>query len=113
MIERKSIFVAALVLVILFIGYKIAFAVINITVDDANSRGVELYATAVKYALTEYAYKHGTFTDNVEELKINVLTKVECDEIKVSYNGKVDLYGCSVENSKQKYNYVDGKVEKE
>ena len=53
--------------------------------------------------------KHMTaLTD--DELNIVLTTEVECKDKKLYSNGNVELYGCTVEDSKIKYNYVNGKV---
>ena len=108
--NKKSIFITASVLILLFVSYEIVSKVINTTLDDANRRGIELYASTVKYAYTEYIYKNGFSPNSIDELNIVLTTEVECKDKKLYSNGNVELYGCTVEDSKIKYNYVNGKV---
>ena len=116
--NKKSVFITISVLLLLYAAYKISSAVIDRSIDDANKRGVELYASAIKYAYTAYMYSHIEttnlyFTGNVDDLNIRISTKVECEEKSIDDNGDVTLYGCRVENSKRKYKYIDGRVERE
>lgn len=110
---KKSIFIAVSVLILLLTSFLIVSKVINTTLDDANRRGIELYASTVKYAYTSYIYKNGFATNNIDDLNINITTKVECKEKKLYLNGVVELHGCTVEDSKIKYSYIDGRVVKE
>lgn len=116
--NKKSVFITISVLLLLYSAYKITHVVIERTVDDANKRGVELYASSIKYAYTAYMYDHVettdiVFTGNIDDLNIKVSTQVECKEKSVDGKGNVELHGCRVENSKRTYKYVDGKAEKE
>lgn len=113
MINKKSVFITVSVLVIIFLGYKISSSVIKNTVDDANKRGIELYASALRYAYTNYLYKNGFEIADVNDLNVKVTTKVECEKKRITVDGDVYLEGCSVENSKEKYKYTNGSVERE
>ena len=111
--SKKSLFIVISTLLILFIAYRVSSAVITRTLDDANRRGLELYASTVKYAYTDYIYKNGLNLVEVDELKVEVSIKVECEEKRISYNGNVELKGCTVDGSKTKYSYINGKVWKD
>ena len=111
--NKKSIIIVSLVLIFILTFNEIIIYVINFTVDGANKRGIELYASSLKYAYANYMYKNGFYVDDIDDLEVTISTKVECEQKKISYDGKVELHGCKVENSKIKYKYVAGKVERE
>lgn len=113
MVDKKSIFISIFVLVLLFISYRVVTTAINNTVDEANRKGVELYASSIKYAYTSYIYRNGTLDVNIDDLEIKITVQVNCEEKKLTSSGSVELYGCTVENSKIKYKYVNGRAERE
>ena len=113
MVNKKSVFITVSVLVILFLSYIVVRSVILKTVDDANKRGIELYASSLRYEYTRYLYSNGLEVANLDDLRLDITTKVECEKKSITKEGVVTLEGCSVENSKQKYSYKNGKVEKE
>ena len=111
--NKKSIFIVISVLILLLVFYELILYIINFTLDDANKRGVELYASSLKYAYTDYIYNNGFYIEDINNLEVKITTKVECEEKKIFSTGIVELHGCRVENSKAKYKYVNGKVERE
>lgn len=112
-LNRKAFFVLVSAMTITYIVYRIVIGLINNTVDDANRRGMELYISAIKYAQISYEFNNGVSADNINDLDIKVITKVECKEQKIDINGNIELHGCTVDDSKAKYGYVDGKIIKE
>ena len=109
--NKKSIFIVISVLILLLVFYELILYIINFTLDD--KRGVELYASSLKYAYTDYIYNNGFYIEDINNLEVKITTKVECEEKKIFSTGIVELHGCRVENSKAKYKYVNGKVERE
>ena len=111
--SKKSIFIAVSVLLILFISYRIAKKTIINSIDSANERGLELYASQIKYAYAkEYLNKQGTSEIDLDSLYIKTTIDVVCEEKNVNIKGNIKLMKCSVDGSKTKYNYINGKVEK-
>ena len=111
--DKKSIFITVSVLIFLFISFRVVYAIVNSTLEDGERRGVQLYASTIKYAFTEYTYRNGFSTYSVDDLNVETSTRVECEEKILYVSGDVELHGCTVENSKKKYKYVNGKVERE
>lgn len=111
--NKKSLFITITVLILLFISYKFVSGLISRTLDGANKRGIELYASTIKYAYTDYIYRNGFTNVNIDDLEIKITTKVECEEKKLYSTGMVELHGCTVDDSKIKYSYINGKVERE
>ena len=109
---KKVMFFAICIAVGGFAIYKIANNVIADEVDNANERAVELYANAIKLSTV-------TINNVMDEGKsvdynsIDIGTNVKCDKVRVSNIGDVELHGCTVENSKTKYKYTNGKAKKE
>ena len=101
------------VLLILGISYKIVSSVVSDTVDKANKRGVELYANSLRYAYTAYMYSHDGNTIDLDDIDINITTKVICAKKTVTQEGNIELYGCSVDGSKKTYKYVNGEAKRE
>lgn len=112
--NKKSIIIVISVLLILFIGYIIAKRSVENALDDKNRRGIELYVTEVKYAYARaYLNKSGDVSVNIDDLNIKVNVDVKCEEKHIDSYGTVELKGCTVDNHKAKYSYINGKVEKE
>ena len=112
--NKKSIFIAISVLLILFISYEIVKKTIIDSVDDANKRGFELYASQIKYAYAkEYFDKQNVDEIDLDSLYIKTTINVVCKEKNIDKNGNVKLTSCSIDGSKAKYNYINGKIERE
>ena len=111
--NKKSIFIAVSVLLILFISYEIVKKTIIDSIDDANRRGLELYVSQIKYAYAkEYLNKVNIEEIDLDSLYIKTTIDVVCKEKFADRYGNVKLTNCSVDGSKTKYNYIKGKVER-
>ena len=112
--NKKSIFIAISVLLILFISYKIVKKTIIDSIDETNMRGLELYASQIKYAYAkEYLNKQGTDKINLDSLYIESTIDVVCEKKSIDRNGNIKLVRCSVDKSNIKYNYTNGKAERD
>lgn len=111
--NKKVFILLVLVISISLVIYKVILNVIDDAVDNANQRGIDLYVSAINYAYTAHYYKTGEKPKSIAELDINITTKVKCVEEKIDKNGKIELHGCTVENSKVKYGYINNKIVKE
>ena len=110
--NKKAFFVLSVAMIIMYIIYRIIVGVIDNTVDDANKRGIEEYVSAIRLAYAGSLLNGETIT-NIDDIDINITTKVECEEKSLSLDGIIELHGCRVEDSKRKYSYVNDKVEVE
>ena len=111
--NKKSIIITASVLFLLFISYRVASKAVSVTIDDANTRAIELYASTIKYAYTKYIYANENNEFSIDNLNVELTVDVKCDEKSIDSRGVIELHGCTVENSKSKYGYVNGSVQKE
>lgn len=109
---KRVLFILVCIFTAGFAIYMISKNVMRDTADSANIRAIEEYADAIKLSTVNI--------NNVmnEELKlnyddINIGTNVKCEKIDVTSAGIIELYGCTVENSKTKYKYTSGKAKKE
>ncbi len=109
---KKVMFFAICIAIGGFAIYKISSNVIADEVDNANFRAVELYANAIKLSTVNInnVMNEGT---TVDYNNIDIGTNVKCTRVNVSSIGDVELRGCTVENSKTKYKYTNGKAKKE
>ena len=105
---KKIIFVAICVLIECFVIYKIVSNIVADSNDNSNARAVELYANAIK--LSTLNINNLMSENNVDYSNIKTSTNVKCEKINVSSSGEVELRGCTVDNSKHKYIYINGKV---
>lgn len=106
---KRILYILLCIAGIAFAVYKISGNVIGEEVDKANFRAVELYANAIK--LATLSINDVTQTE-IDYKSIKVATKVECETINVSYQ-TVELRKCSVEGSKKKYKYINGKASRD
>ena len=109
---KKAFFILILIAAAGFMIYKISRNVFTDEVDKANEKAVELYANTIKLStvnLNNVMNENGTLSYDDK----NVGTSVKCEKVNVSTTGVVELYGCTVEGSKVKYKYTNGKAERE
>ena len=112
--NKKSVFIVVSVLLLLLVGYEIAKHAINDAIDDTNKRGIELYATEIRYSYARsYLNTSGNASINIDDLNVKINVEVKCEEKSIDSYGNVELKGCTVDNYKSKYRYIDGKVERE
>ena len=111
--NKKSMFITISVLLLLFISYRVASKGVTGALDDANTRAIELYASTIKYAYTKYIYENGNSDFSIDDFNIKLTVNVKCEEKQIDSRGTIELHGCTVENSKSKYQYVGGTVTKE
>ena len=110
--NKKAFFVLVTAMIVAYIIYRVIINVINDAVDDANKRGVEEYVEAIRLEYAGSLLTGETIT-NIDDIDINITTKVECEEKSISLDGIIELHGCRVEDSKRKYSYVNDKVGRE
>lgn len=110
--NKKAFFVLFITMITAYIIYRVILNIITKTVDDANKMGIEEYVGAIRLAYAGSLLTGNSIT-NIDDIDINITTKVECEEKNISSNGTIELHGCRVENSKKKYGYVNDNVIKE
>ena len=108
---KKIMFFAICIGIGSFAIYKIANNVITDEVDNSNARAVELYANAIK--LSAVNINNLMSESNIDYSNIKTSANVKCEKINVSSSGEVELRGCTVDNSKHKYIYINGKAKRE
>ena len=105
----NPIFIIIISLAILGIIFKIIERIIS-NIKYNNYIKKDMRREAIRQA---HYYKTGEKPNSIAELDINITTKVKCVEEKIDKNGKIELHGCTVENSKVKYGYINNKIVKE
>lgn len=109
---KKAFFILILIAAAGFMIYKISKNVFSDEVDKANEKAVELYANTVKLStvnLNNIMNEDSTLSYDDK----NVGTSVKCEKVNVSATGIVELFGCTVDGSKTKYKYTNGKAKRE
>ncbi len=109
---KKAFFILICIALAGFAIYKISGNVMSDTADSANIRAIEEYANTVKLSTVNINNvmedESGTNYDDK-----NIGSNVKCEKVNVSSIGVVELSGCTVDGSKEKYQYTNGKAKKE